>query len=98
VRGGNVIGQALGEELAAQAGQILAPGDIFGDGIQPVPGRRFHQLEILLVLRGGTGRHLVDKFAGMAWVGPTELGEGAKEISPSDGTKPRIEKESTSSS
>jgi hypothetical protein len=34
----------------------------------------------------------------MAWVGPTELGEGAKEISPSDGTKPRIEKESTSSS
>jgi len=65
-RCGKVVRQAPGEQLAAQSREILAPGEILGDGVQPVPGRGFHQLQILLVLRRGAGRDLVEKLAGMA--------------------------------
>ncbi len=79
-RRGNILGQAPGEQLAAQTGQILTPGEILGDGVQPIPGRRFHQLEILLVLRGGPRRDLVEKRARVARVGATELGERPEEM------------------
>ena len=79
-RGGNVVEQALGDQLVAQRAEILAPDHAVGDVGQAVPGRRLHQLEILLVLRGGAGRDLVEKLAGVAGIGAAELGEHAKEM------------------
>ncbi len=79
-RRGKVVRQAPGQQLAAQSREILAPGEVLSDGVQPVPGRRFHQLEILLVLRRGPSRALVEKFTGMARIGPAEFGEGLEEM------------------
>ena len=43
-------------------------------------GRRLHQLEILLILRGSAAGHLVDPFAGVALVRPPNLAEGREEL------------------
>ena len=45
-----------------------------------MPGWRLHQLEILLVLRGGARRDLVEKLTGMTRVGAAEFGEGSEEM------------------
>ncbi len=42
-------------------------------------GRRLHELEVLLILRGSAGSHLVDPFSGVALV-DAELGEGREEL------------------
>ena len=66
-----------------------------------MPGRRLHELEILLVLLGGARRDLVETLTGVTRIGAAEFREGSEEMvvrgPASDGTKPRMEKESTSS-
>ena len=76
----DILGQASGQQLIAQAPQIFAPRQILGDSVQPVPGGRRHQLEILLVLRGGAGRDLGEKLARVARIGAAELGKGSEEM------------------
>ena len=67
--------------------------------VEPVPGGRLHQLEILLVLRGGAGGDLVEKSP--VWRGsvPPNFANVPKKwscpVTPSEGTKPRMEKELT---
>ena len=78
--GGISSANPLASSSSRKPRQILAPGHVLGDGVEAIPGRRLHQLEILLVLRGGSRRDLVEKLAGVARIGAAELGEGSEEM------------------
>ena len=63
----NVVSQAFCEKLIAEFAEaaIGVPAEFFGDGCGVLEGRRFHQFEILLVLRGGARGDFVEEFAGV---------------------------------
>ena len=76
----HIFSQPLGQKLVAQSAEILAPSHALGDGVEAIPGRRSHELEILLVLIGGAADHLIEPGAGMARIDAAEFLEGAEEM------------------
>ena len=70
----------LARSSSRKRAEILAPSHALGDVVEAMPGRRLHQLEILLVLRGGAGGDLIEKIAGVAGIGAAEFREGSEEM------------------
>jgi hypothetical protein len=78
--GWNVVQQALRHKLVFERLQVLTPGHAFGDGVEPAPGRRDHQLEILNILTCGARGDFIDPFASVARIGAAEFHEGVEEM------------------
>ena len=55
-RRGTSSASPLASSSSRSAARSSAIAHVLGDGVQPIPGRRGHQLEILLVLAGGARR------------------------------------------
>ena len=81
-RRGDLVAQAVREQLIAKFGEsaIGLPAEFFGEGRGGSERRRIHQLEILLVLRGGARGYFVEKFAGVAGRNGEEFREGVEEV------------------
>ena len=77
---GDIFGEPLGEKLLAHDVEILAPSHAVGDRVEAMPGRRDHELEILLVLVGGARGHLIEPGAGVARIDAAEFLERAEEM------------------
>ncbi len=81
--GSNFVAQAVAEQRLADTGQSPA------GGFQPISwaiwaacdeGRRLHQFQILLILRGGAAGHLVHPLARMPLVRPPKAVKGGEKL------------------
>ena len=77
---GDVIAQTVIEQRLAKFGEIILPAEIVRNLDRVDEGRRVHQFEVLLVLRGGAGGNFVEPFAGVARIDDLEFCERVEEM------------------
>src|SRR4029077_3238269 len=77
---GDIIAQAAIEQGLSKFGEIILPTDIIRDLNRVAEGRRLHQFEVLLVLRGGAGGNFVEPFAGMTRIDDSKLCERVEKM------------------
>ena len=65
---------------SVRATSLLAPRHVLGDGVEPTPSWRDHQLKILDVLACGASGDLIDPFASVARIGAAKFGERVEEM------------------
>ena len=68
------------EQRLAKFGEIILPAEVVCNLDRVDEGRRVHQLEVLLVLRGGAGRNFIEPFAGVARIDDLEFCERVEEM------------------
>src|ERR1700721_1374358 len=77
---GDVIAQTMIEQRLAKFGEIILPAEVVCNLDRVDEGRRVHQLEVLLVLRGGAGRNFIEPFAAVARIDDLEFCERVEEM------------------
>ena len=77
---GDVIAQTVIEQRLAKFGEIILPAEVVCNLDRVDEGRRVHQFEVLLVLRGGTGGNFVEPFTGVARIDDLEFCKRVKEM------------------
>ena len=83
--GSNFVAQTVVQQRLAQLGKILPGGlrlqaDLVGNPGRVHEGRRLHQFQILLILRGGAAGYLVHPLARMPLVQPAKAVEGGEKL------------------